>query len=77
MQERIGEAAGKVWKTLGQKGEVSLAMLPKLMTEEKPEVVFQALGWLAHEGKINYVNKANRSYVTLNSHEKDIFKTIH
>ena len=51
MQEQIGRTAGKVWETLGQKGEINMEMLPKVI-KEKSEVTFQALGWLAHEGKI-------------------------
>lgn len=76
MQEQIGQTAGKVWKTLGQKGEINLAMLPKLI-KEKNEVTFQALGWLAHEGKIIYQKKGDKNFVALSLREQEIFNTAH
>jgi hypothetical protein len=75
MRETIGELAGKVWNTLGEKGDVSLAQLPKII-KDKSEVVYQALGWLAHEGKVVYKKKNKRNIVCLTDHEKDIFKAI-
>ena len=45
MKNKIGEVAGRVWKTLGEKGDI----------------VYQALGWLAREDKINYYqNRASQ-----------------
>jgi hypothetical protein len=76
MQERIGETAGKVWRALGQQGEVSLTTLPKVVNE-KEDMVFQALGWLAHEGKLVYSKKSNRNYVSLTAPEREAFRTIH
>jgi len=76
MREQIGSAAGKVWKTLGEKGEVIVAQLPKAV-KEKSEVTFQALGWLAHEGKIRYVKKYGRNFVALTPEEQQVFKTVH
>lgn len=75
MKEAIGELAGKVWNTLGKKGDVNLAQLPKII-KDKGEVVYQALGWLAHEGKIVYKKKEKKNMVSLTDHEKDIFKAI-
>ena len=75
MKETIGELAGKVWNILGKKGDVSLAQLPK-MVKDKGEVVYQALGWLAHEGKVVYKRKEKKNLVSLTDHEKDIFKAI-
>ncbi|MFH1361792.1 MAG: winged helix-turn-helix domain-containing protein [bacterium] len=76
MREHIGEAAGKLWRALGERGEINLATLPKLV-KEKNEVTFQALGWLAHEGKIIYKRSSGRDFVALTPHEQEIFKTIH
>jgi hypothetical protein len=76
MKEQIGEVAGKIWQTLGSKGEVNMAQLPKFL-KEKSEVTYQALGWLAHEGKVIYLKKGEKNYVALTSNETQIFKTIH
>lgn len=76
MRDQIGGAAGKIWKALGQKGEVNVAMLPKLV-KEKNEIAYQALGWLAHENKIVYRRKENKNFVALTENEQQIFKTVH
>jgi hypothetical protein len=56
MQEQyygIGETAGKIYKVLEKKGEMTLA---KLFSEVKSdEALFnQAVGWLARENNINF-----------------------
>ena len=56
MQEQyygIGETAGKIYKTLERKGEMTLA---KLLGEVgADEALFnQAIGWLARENNINF-----------------------
>ncbi len=66
MREMIGEAAGKVWRTLSQHKEISLSQIPKLVGE-KDTVVYQAVGWLACENKIQYRNDRNRTLVSLRS----------
>jgi len=76
MKEQIGEVAGKIWRTLGKKGEVNIATLPKFL-KEKNEITYQALGWLAHEGKIIYKKKENKNFVSLTDTEQEIFKTVH
>jgi hypothetical protein len=64
MQELIGRTAGKLWDTLKKKDEMSIAQLPKTL-KEKDAVVFQALGWLAREGKVVYRTQGNRTFVKL------------
>jgi hypothetical protein len=51
MKNKIGEIAGKIWKTLGEKEDVEILRLPQIL-KEKGEIVYQALGWLAREEKI-------------------------
>ena len=64
MKEKIIEAAGKTWKYLGQNGETNVISLSKSL-QEKPEVVMQAVGWLAREDKIHYAIKNRRTFVSL------------
>ncbi len=64
MRDQIGLIAGKVWRTLETKGEVSLPQLPKLL-KEKEVAVYQGLGWLACEGKVNYRTEGTRTFVSV------------
>jgi hypothetical protein len=73
MKTRIGETAGRVWKALGEKETVPVARLPQLL-KEKGEIVYQALGWLAREDKIEFRKKEGKTFVSLSSEEREIFK---
>ena len=69
MKDKIGQTAGQIWKILKKKGEVNAAQLPKLVNE-KSALVYQALGWLAREDKIEYQTKAAKTFVSLAESEK-------
>ncbi len=58
LTDKIGENAGKVWRTLESKGDVDISSIAKI-TQVKIQDVYSALGWLAREDKIktNYKNK--------------------
>ena len=73
MKTKIGEMAGRVWKTLGEKGETAVPRLPQIL-KEKGEIVYQALGWLVREGKIDFHRKEGKIFVSLNQEELKIFK---
>ncbi len=72
MKEKVIEAAGKTWKYLGQNGETNVIALSKSLSE-KPEVVMQAVGWLAREDKIHYSVKNRRTFVSLVENEVRAF----
>lgn len=72
MRDKIGEEAGRIWQILGAKDEIDMTTLPKIM-KGKGEIIYQALGWLAHEDKITYRMKAEKTYVSLNDREKEAF----
>ena len=73
MKQKIIETAGKTWKTLGELGETKIDQLPKTLKEDG-SVVYQALGWLAREDKINYTVKNNKTFVSLVASELQAFK---
>ena len=73
MKDKIGEIAGKIWTILGEKQNVNISKLPKIL-KEKGEIVYQALGWLAKEDKINYHTKERKTFVSLSHGEREIFK---
>jgi len=51
MDQSIGDTAGKVWKLLNEKGEANLNQLKKGVKAD-PNLVLQAIGWLAREDKL-------------------------
>ena len=64
MKEKIGELAGNIWSALRNKKEVNVSELPNILND-KPVLVYQALGWLAREDKINYHVKGRKILVSL------------
>ena len=51
MIDSIGNTAGKVWKYLEEKGEANLSQLKKGVKAD-PNLILQAIGWLAREDKL-------------------------
>ena len=74
MKDRIGDTAGKIWRILGEKQNINISNLPKIL-KEKEEVVYQALGWLAREDKIKYHIKERKAFVSLTHEEDEIFNS--
>ena len=75
MLEKIGQCADKTWHALGKAGEVNVLRLSEQL-EERSVITYQALGWLAREGKIRYAQKGNQVYVSLTEEEQTRFDTI-
>ena len=50
MKHPIGETAGKVWKFLDEEGEATLNQMKKGIKAD-PNLILQAIGWLAREDK--------------------------
>jgi hypothetical protein len=73
LREQIGETAGRLWTALGNKEEIGLAQLPKILNA-KTDVTYQALGWLAREDKITYRTKAGKVFISLSETEREHFK---
>jgi len=75
MKDKVIETAGKTWRLLGKRGITNIADIPKLL-KERAEIVYQSLGWLAREDKINYITKNKKSFVSLVESELVNFKNI-
>jgi hypothetical protein len=56
MTNAIGETAGKVWRFLDQKGEATLNQMKKGI-KANPNLILQAIGWLAREDKLQIEKK--------------------
>jgi len=69
MKEKIGDAAGAVWRVLNENEKVELSALPKLV-KQNDTTAFQAVGWLAREDKIQYHTEGRTTFVTLVPHER-------
>lgn len=71
----IGEAAGRVWAVLGEKGELDISRIPRLL-KLKTRTAYQAVGWLAKEGKIHQEEKGGNILVSLTEAELRIFRDL-
>ena len=60
----IGKTAGKVWHTLSEEGPMSFPRLVRELGAHR-DVVMQAVGWLAREGKIAIEEGARGRIVSL------------
>ena len=63
--ERIGEAAGDMWRTLEQNGSPLSVTQLKNRTELPENLLFSGLGWLAREGKISISGTGKKLEVAL------------
>jgi predicted Zn-ribbon and HTH transcriptional regulator len=65
MVDIIGNTAGKIWNVLSQQeSPINMTELSGI-TKIKSQVVYQALGWLAREGKLEYHKKGAKICVKL------------
>lgn len=54
IKAQIGETAGRVWRLLDREGPQSLTEIKKKI-DAKGDLVPNALGWLAREGKVEFL----------------------
>jgi hypothetical protein len=64
LKSKIGTNAGEIWQFLDTKGEKSISEIEKVLSMKKPDVLM-ALGWLARENKIFFVEENNTTLVIL------------
>jgi len=64
--EEIGDMAGTIWQFLSSSGPVSASKLIKEV-EGSRDLVMQGIGWLAREGKLEFVAEKGkqRQFITL------------
>ena len=62
--DRIGETAGAVWHVLNDHGPAKLTHLIKEIDAPR-DIVMQAVGWLAREGKIQIEEELRSRIVSL------------
>jgi hypothetical protein len=64
VEDLIIECARKIVELLQRSGEVNILSLCENLAE-RSVVGYQALGWLAHEGRIHYRKQGSQVYVSL------------
>jgi hypothetical protein len=62
--EQIGTTAGLVWSELSANGQMTLTALGKQI-EAPRDVVMQAVGWLAREGKVCLEKQGQKRLIAL------------
>lgn len=68
LKTEIGKTAGLLWKHLAKNGKSSLLIL-QTQTKTNPEMLNQAIGWLARENKIHINKDTKNTYVWLTEDE--------
>ncbi len=61
---QIGDVAGVVWHALDKGGPTTLAKLAKEIDAPR-DVVMQAVGWLAREGKVEIEESKRKRTISL------------
>jgi hypothetical protein len=62
MEAEIGDAAGRVWQYLDEHGPTSLGNLSQGV-KLPPQIAAMAIGWLAREGKLNFIRAGRNTKV--------------
>jgi hypothetical protein len=62
--DSIGAVAGLVWHYLNENGSVTLSKLARDIDEPR-DLVMQAVGWLAREGKIHFEEGGRSKSISL------------
>ncbi|NIP85205.1 MAG: hypothetical protein GTO03_06455 [Planctomycetales bacterium] len=62
--EQIGETAGAIWHLLYESGPLPLAKIVK-DADAPRDVVMQAVGWLAREGKLGIEEQGRKKIISL------------
>lgn len=62
--EQIGDTAGMVWHYLNENGARSVTQLVKEIDAPR-DVIMQAVGWLAREGKLAIEESRNKKILSL------------
>jgi hypothetical protein len=66
MIESIEQCAARVREVLARMPELNVMRLSDLLGE-RSVIAYQALGWLAREGKVRYEQRGSQVYVSLSS----------
>jgi hypothetical protein len=69
LEQVIAECAERILKALSESGEANVLRLSQQLSE-RSVITYQALGWLAREGRIHYAQRGNQMYVSIRAGEQ-------
>jgi len=64
MARSVEECAERVVSVLRKSGRVNVLSVAEILGERNA-IVYQSIGWLAHEGRICYLPQGNQVYLSL------------
>ena len=64
MMSSIQECAGRVLNEIARSEKVNILSIASHLGE-RSLIVYQSIGWLAHGGRIRYLQEGNQVYVAL------------
>ena len=70
MSENIGHIAGAVWHYLDQNNQATATKITREIGKSERSVLM-AIGWLAREGKLNFDQRKQGTYITLKTELSD------
>ncbi len=70
MLESIGSIAGAIWHYLEDNNEATLTKLTREIGENERKVLM-GVGWLAREGKLDFEQRKQGTYITLKTQQPD------
>ena len=70
MLESIGSVAGAIWHYLEDNNEATITKLTREIGENERKVLM-GVGWLAREGKLDFEQRKQGTYITLKIQQPD------
>ena len=70
MLANIGHIAGVIWHYLEENNEATVTKITREIGETERSVLM-GVGWLAREGKLNFNQRKQGTYITLNTQQSD------
>ena len=70
MLENIGSVAGAIWHYLEDNDEATVTKLTREIGENE-RTVLMGVGWLAREGKLDFEQRKQGTYITLKTQQLD------
>lgn len=70
MLDNIGHIAGAIWHYLDENNEATVTKITREIGETERSVLM-GIGWLAREGKLNFNQRKQGTYITLKIQQVD------
>ncbi len=70
MLDNIGQVAGAIWHYLEENDEATVTKITREIGKPQRSVLM-GVGWLAREGKLNFNEKGQATYITLKTQQSD------